>query len=257
MAQVLRRGARVGQFITIELAGDGTQSNVYFARREHQAFWLIQIEVPTFEPKLLNLLSETFQVDDEKWVAVPVSGTTVVNLASWVDHFDLGFIGWRWVQLARSVGFSHQKGVIVQQSRVFSLDRLVFTSDGELILSEGSNKQADAYPFPPPESASALTPASDVYSLGASLASLTDEKTSRRVQGVLKNATNPDPSKRFGNGLEFANALVDVLPAPARSKRERDPLPRWAWWVVAAIAIMLAMYATIGYLVVNELPKWK
>ena len=133
---------------------------------------------------------------------------------------------------------------MVQQSGIFSLDRLIFTNDGELIWSDAPSQQTDAYPFLPPEKRSALTPASDVYSLGASLASIADS-ASGGVQGVLHKATNPDPTKRYASALDFGNALIDVLPTAARSRRE--PLPRWARLILVAIGIMIVIYIIFAY----------
>src|SRR5439155_15202929 len=84
-------------------------------------------------------------------------------------------------------------------------------------------------PFPAPEAAAELTPASDVYSLGASLLALVGGGTppfgaqakpagplaaNRKLWDVLRRAVEADPALRYPDGHALALALNDSLPAP-------------------------------------------
>ncbi|HZQ08062.1 MAG TPA: hypothetical protein VFD70_15875 [Anaerolineae bacterium] len=245
MAQLIKPGYSINNFKIIELAGDGTQSNVYLAEREGKSYWLVQIEAPTWEPNVGSLLAERFvDKDGGKWVAIPTSGTNIVNLAAWVDRLELRFIGWRWARLASGVGFTHRKGAVLQRAHLLSLARLVFNTDGELLFLQGASDAPEAYSFAPPESVEQSTSASDVYALGASLKAILGEPVPGGVQTVLRRATDPDPKKRYADAAEFSHELALALPKPP--KPARPPLPRWAYWVMAAIVIMLVAYVVLG-----------
>ena len=238
MAVVLKPGAVVQGYYVIELVGDGTQYNVYLAERDDSKYWLIQIESPEWEPNVRSARVERFQTEAGNWVALATSGTRMVELASWVDKLELPFLGWRWAQLAREVGFVHRKEVVLQQLRPLALERLVFNSQGELIVSQTDPSEDDRYTFSVPEQKREMTPASDVFALGASLKELAGETLPRGVVKVLERATNPDATKRYSNGNEFCEALAEVLPDPAR---EKLPSPRthslWKWALVAGVFV--------------------
>ncbi len=218
MAQVLKPGAVVGNYKVIELAGDGTQSNIYFAERENTFCWLIQIEAPDWQPDVRVADVERFQIDKGEWVAFPVGGTSMVNLASWVDRLELPYIGWRWATLAREIGLLHAKKIVLQEVRVFSLDYLFFNNVGELTLAQDEPGKLDKHAFPVPDDPEEVTAASDVFALGESLKALAGENLSSRVASVLNRATDPDISKRYPNATVFAEALGRVLPDPNREK---------------------------------------
>ncbi len=261
MAVVLKPGAVVQGYNVIELVGDGTQSNVYLAERDNMMHWLIHIESPDWEPNVRSARVERFQTEDGNWVALEASGTRMVELASWVDKLELPFLGWRWAQLAREIGFAHTKDVVLQQARPLSLERLVFNRQGELIVSQTDSSTDDEYTFLVPEQKREMTPASDVFALGASLRGLAGENLPRDVAKVLERATSPDATKRYRNGKEFCEALAEVLPDPAREKLA-SPRKRSVWkWAIAvgvlvcgglALCVALAIWLISSQLLLTE-----
>lgn len=255
MAAILKPGTIVQNFRIVELAGDGTQSNVYVADRDGSNYWLIQVEVPDWEPEVSAARVDRFEANGGKWVSLPVGGTSIVNLASWVDTLELSYIGWRWAKLAQELGYGHEKNVVQQRSSPLALDRLVFNSHGELIVAQGDRGHTDEYSFSAPDSPGTITPASDVYSLGASLKALAGNALPRKVENVLQRATSPDASKRYPNGRAFAEALGHVLPNP---KRELAPRPPRRWgrlvWVAGGL-LALCVAACVGtYFLLQLLP---
>lgn len=248
MAAVVKPGTLVSQYKIIELAGDGTQSNIYLAEYGPQMHWLIQIEAPDWEPDVSYAQVERLTLNGGQWMALPAAGTGMVHLASWVDRLELPFIGWRWANLGREVGLLHSKGVILQNTRPLSLDRLEFTRTGELSLMQGTAEQADQYTFPAPDAPDAVNASSDVFALGAALQALAGDKLPRGVQSVIQRATNPDASKRYPNGTAFAEALGGALPDPQREK-VAPPRPKkniWQWIAIAGLFVCLGVALCVG-----------
>lgn len=239
MGKIYLPGTLVQDFKIVELAGDGTQSNVYLAVRDGIHYWLLQLEDKNFEPQLksarierfeldsdkLNAPTEQFHVEAERWVALPSSGTTIVNLASWVDKLELPFIGWRWALFARDVGLVNETGRSIQHTTALSLERLTFSQQGELIFTQARPEEKDEYIFAPPEGLPNVTPAGDVYSLAASLKELLGKNIPFAIQAVLDKAMLPEPTKRYKNATVFGQELADLLPDPNRVKMPKPPTP--------------------------------
>lgn len=261
MAAILKPGTSVQTYKIIELVGDGTQSNVYLAERESKFYWLIQIEDPNFEPKVETAHVELLNAEGGEWAAFGMGGTTMVQLASWVDRLELPYIGWRWAKLAREIGFGHANHVVLQATQPLALERLVFNTAGELYAAQAARDVADEHVFRAPDSRGDLGPASDVFALGASLQALAGDKLPRGVQNVLTRATNPEASKRYANATEFSEALAQVLPNPNREKivapRKRS-LWRWAAAVVflvcGGLALCIGLLIALGLLITPTLP---
>ncbi len=250
MAGLFKPGTIIQGYKIVELAGDGSQSNVYLAEREQTFYWLIQIESPNWGSDVRAAQVQQFETEGAEWVAFTASGIRMVDLASWVDKMELPFIGWRWAQLARTVGFIHDKNVVLQRTRPLSLERLVFNNEGELLVSQTDRDAADEYTFAAPDNVRALTPAADVYALGASLKALAGENLPRAVEKVLQRAMDPDAAKRYRNGKEFGEALAQVLPNPAREKVIM-PRPHSAWrWIAFAGAFLCGGVALVIGLVI-------
>lgn len=250
MASVLRPGTLVARYKLVELAGDGSQSNIYLAELEPEMHWLIQIENPEWEPNVPFANIDRFTAHGGQWVALPTVGTSMVNLASWVDRLELPFIGWRWANLGREVGLLHKKGVVLQNTQPLALDRLEFTRGGELSIVQGRGGASDEYTFPAPQSADAVNAAADVYALGASLQALAGDNLPRNVQGVIRRATDPDASKRYPDGSTFGEALAEVLSDPQREK-VAPPRPKHSVLKLVAIAsvvICLGLALCVGAL---------
>jgi uncharacterized protein YegL len=253
MAVLFKPGTFVQAYKIVELAGDGSQSNVYLADRENSYYWLIQIEAPDWDPQVRSMQMDSFDANGSKWVALPISGTSIVNLASWVDKLELSYIGWRWAKLAEEIGYVHNKDVVLQRSQPLALDRLIFNNFGELIVTQADRVRNDDYTFPAPESPSLLSAASDVYSLGASLKALAGENLPRNIETVLQRATNPDPAKRYPNGKAFGEALAQALPNPKREAAPRPPRRTNRLVLVAAVLVGLCLVVSLGIFALLQL----
>lgn len=257
MAAVLKPGIIVGEYKIVELAGDGSQSNIYLAEHEPEMHWLIQIEDPHWEPDVPYANVEHFSANNSHWVALPTVGTRMVNLASWVDRLELPFLGWRWAKLGREVGHLHSKGVVLQNTQPLALDRLEFTRDGELSVVQENEGKPDQYTFLAPDAPNAVSAASDVYALGASLQALAGNNLPRGVQNVIQRATDVDAAKRYPDGTAFGEALAQVLPNPNRQK-VAPPRPKRSLVQVLAIGSLvmclgLALCAGIAYAIGQNL----
>lgn len=248
MAAVVKPGTLVAQYKIIELAGDGNRSNIYLAEYGPEMHWLIQIEAPDWEPNVPYARVDRLTVDGGQWVALPAAGTGMIHLASWVDRLELPFIGWRWANLGREIGLLHNKGVVLENTHRFSLDRLEFTRTGELSLMQGPAEQANQYTFRAPDAPDAVNASTDVFALGAALQALAGDNLPRGVQGVLQRATNPDASKRYPDGTAFAEALGQALPDPQREKAAppRSKKSVWQWIAVAGLVVCLGVALCFG-----------
>lgn len=246
MAIVLKPGTQLQNYKIIELVGDGTQSNIYLAAGALHLVWLIQIEAPDWEPNVGPVHADYFEIEGNHWVALETSGTSVVHLASWVDRLELPFIGWRWAKLAREIGYIHQKREVIQRSQSLALDHLVFNSDGELIVAQRERSPNEPYGFPAPEPRRELSAASDVFSLGSALNALVGDDIPRSVKSVLQRAMNPEPEKRYTDGIAFAEALAHVLPDPNREKKPRPPRKPTRLLALAGIGLVVCVVCALG-----------
>lgn len=250
MSVILAPGTLVYEFRTVELVGDGTLCNVYLAERDDTLFWLIQIESPDWHAAAPDARTEQFEIAGSKWAAIPVNGSSMVELGRWVDRLEVAFIGWRWAVLARGASYLHERDQTIQLPHGLSLDRLVFGEQGELLFDQSEARRAGEYAFPPPEAVGARTPASDVYSLAASLDAILGATRSKGIDQVLRRATDPDPAKRYKNAGEFGAALAQALPDPNRVRAARPGRPlrsyvRFGCWLLVA-CIVLGCIALIG-----------
>jgi hypothetical protein len=251
VGKVYLPGTLIQDFTLVELAGDGTQSNVYLARRDGIHYWLLQLEDRTFDPQVTGARIERFEIETERWIALPTSGTSIVNLASWVDKLELAFIGWRWTLFARDLGLLHENGKVMQHSHPLSLERLVFNEQGELLFAQEKPGSIDEYVYPPPEGMTAMTPPGDVYSLGASFKALLGKTIPTPLQPVLYRATQADPLKRHKTAHAFAEDLADVLPDPNRVKQPKPPVPvrsyfRWGCLAGGAFLVLCCLLTVCG-----------
>lgn len=266
MGKLYLPGTLVQDFKLVELAGDGTQSNVYLAVRDAVHYWLLQLEDKNFVPEIRSARVERFELDSDKdtrteqfhveaerWIAIPASGTTIVDLASWVDRLEVPFIGWRWALFARDVGLVNESGRPVQHTNALSLERLTFSEQGELIFAQARPEEQDAYVFVPPEGLAHITPAGDVYSLAASLKELLGKNIPLGIQQVLDRAMLPDPAKRYKNATVFGEELADVLPDPNRVKQPKPPVPMRSYARMGCIAGVTFILACCLFLVCSTL----
>lgn len=259
MGQVHLPGTVVQDFTLVELAGDGTQSNVYLARRDGIYYWLLQLEDKNFDPQVVGARVERFELSagnpgnvpvtdisfdhlNERWITLPVAGTSIVNLASWVDRLEVPFIGWRWAILAKTVGLLHEDHKVMQHSNSLSLERLRFSEEAELIFAQADPYEKVEYVFTPPEGLAKITPAGDVYSLAASLQALLGKDVPFAVQPILARAMLPLPEKRFKDAREFGEELADVLPDPNRVKQPKPPRPARSNFKMACIGVAALLF---------------
>lgn len=256
MGKLYLPGTLVQDFKLVELAGDGTQSNVYLAVRDNMYYWLLQLEDKNFMPEMRSVRIERFEIETDKvaaaeqfhvqaerWIALPTTGTTIVNLASWVDRLEEAFIGWRWALFARDVGLVNESGRPMQHTHALSLERLTFSEQGELIFAQAEPESRDEYIFAPPEGMANMTPAGDVYSLAASLKALLGKNVSLGVKLVLDKAMLSDPTKRYKTAAVFGEELAEALPDPNRVKVPKPPVPARAymrWGCIAGVTLILA-----------------
>jgi len=248
-------GTLIQDFNIVELAGDGTASNVYFAARENFYYWLLQIEQADFAPSVRSPQLERFEFGGERWMALPTTGTSIVELAGWVDKFETAFIGWRWALLARNAGFASARGAVWREGNDFNLARQIFNSQGELMFTQPTRNDPPEYAFPPPESEDPRTSASDVYALGAALKQLLPATAPRAVQSVLTRATDPNSAKRYADAHAFGDALAKVLPEPQRAHAARPPskLPRNLILLGAGLAALcVAIFALLAFFNFSE-----
>lgn len=256
MSKIHLPGTLVQDFRLVELAGDGTQSNVYLAVRDNAHYWLLQLEDKTFMPQVRSARverfeleserisqSENFHIEAERWIALPTTGTTIVNLASWVDRLELAFIGWRWALFARDVGLVNEGGRPVQHTNALSFERLTFSEQGELIFVQAQPEDQDEYVFTPPEGLANVSPAGDVYSLAASLKALLGKDVPFAIQAVLDKAMQQDPGKRFKTAALFGQELAEVLPDPNRVKQPKPPVPARSYVRIGCIAVVTFIIA--------------
>jgi serine/threonine protein kinase len=236
----LKPKTAIGRYRIIEFVGGDAGRSLYSASKDDTAevYWLFesysQIEVANLGPAT----PDSFQFGGKNYFAFPIPGTSLSMLAAWIPSIDYAFIVPRWISVAQQVGFLHAKGRAYQQSIPFDLNNIIFGENGQLVPLSFPSATPVSMPFPAPETASgAITPASDVYSLGAGLMEVLGARAPgtaaspawrpNQLAGhsdlarVLKKATQPDPSKRYQDANLLLAALSGVTP-----KSKPQPTPK-------------------------------
>jgi len=221
-----KTNAVVSDYRILDFAGKTAERMLYLAfRRQVRApYWLVEAEKPEALPNDVPE-PERFQFENRNFLAFGVAGTPIAQLLQIVPSFDWKFITSQWVILAQSFGYLHARGQVYQAQHSFSFGNLVFDNAAQVLPV--SYLREDTTPrFSSPEAASGtLTPASDVYSLGATLLALIGVASPQQLiaKGVftyeqdlgdiLLRATASDPAERYRTGKEFAQALSVVVPS--------------------------------------------
>lgn len=261
----LKPGSAVGAYRVVYAVGHAEHRTLYLARKADAAAlcWLVESEMMLAHLVTLAPSGEFFAFAKKNYLAFPVEGTSVGTLARIVDAFEPGFIGWRWVELARDIGYLHGNNIAYQRTFTLSLAKLVFNNQAKMFPLSDRTATDDALIFPAPESGNgAVTPAGDVYSLGASLSFLlgkplpdksltlprrTSSHLSSALARVLRKATEQNPAKRFKDANAFAQALMSALPAPPKivTKPQPQTSPRWSLYV---LVLLLLLFVSSGAL---------
>ena len=236
-------GAIIENFRIVEFVGAGAQFNFYLAARANVHMWLVQ-NFGADKPFALPGGTETVQANGQTWYAVPISRMPVSEIAQVLARAELRFWGWRWVSLARSMSFVHQRGALWQTGNVFGLNYLFFNNAGELLYSQGNDSTAPEYAFLPPEGNRSATPASDVYSLAAALRAVLGTALTPQVMQVLNRATDANPAQRYPDAKSFADALAAALPSK-KAAVEKAPkrTPRWIFLAAGALMLLACLGA--------------
>lgn len=230
---MLKPETRINEYQILAVIGHSDGRVLYLALKGETRYWLLESSMTLAHLESMYQNSELFEQADKRYLAFGVKGTSVATLARLVSTLEPAYIGWRWAELARDLGYLHKNGIVYQREHIFSLDKVIFKADGKLFpLTEQTTGQ-DALRFPAPEMANVpATIASDVYALGASLLALLGEtpgqagslwsqnKSSAQIssglKSVLHKATSVEPSKRYREANAFGLALTNTLPEPAR-----------------------------------------
>ena len=163
------------------------------------------------------------------------------------------------VKACSAVEYAHRNRII---HRDLKPANILVTADGEpKLLDFGIAKLLDPEsgdPAPPatrltgrlmtPEYASpeqmrgeALTPATDIYSLGAVLRELIGGKPAGELEQIVRKAMQREPALRFSSAAAFAAAVRAYLEAPRARRRWRPALT-----ILAVTAIAAALYLAMG-----------
>ena len=192
---------------------------------------------------------------------------------------DLGQALARTAALAALVADLHDRGLV---HGAISADHVLLTPDGRPVLCSLHLAGPPGEPFPDPTPDPAFPagaprrPACDVYGVGTVLAhelaavhtrSLTDRRTRRAADRLVRSATHAEPSRRPGAGA-FAAALVRLAGAEtatppngrrgrtvvqrptARRPAARRPTERRQRRPTALAPVLAAVLATLGAVVV-------
>lgn len=260
----LKNNATIGAYRILQFVGDDDTRSLYLASSSgaQEIYWLFESNLEIAQIGTSTGERDAFRFKGKNYLAASVSGTSVAMLTNWIDLIDSAFIVPRWITLAQQVGFQHANGRVYQQSIPFDLQNILFSEQAQLLPMSFVNSTANSIPFPSPETASgSLSPASDVYSLGASLAALLGNASSgvsslkigspkRQLQvhpdllGILKKATESDPAKRYKDANALAIALSRVTPrsSPPKVKsvaRRSLPLINFVPIILVLLIILL------------------
>ena len=240
MPPPLRLKQRIGSYIILEFVGQHDSTALYLAAHAERGerFWLVRADQQSGPLTEHVPRRELFTVGDETFCVMPIDALSLAALAGFVRVFDLAFLGWRWAGLAESLQQYHALGQAYQQENSFALEHFFFNADTQLMPS--TSRAASLMNFPAPEQFRSLSPASDVYSLGAAMLVLLGERAPDQtlirtppangplaqnpaLWAVLEKAASPDPGQRYPNGHVFASALVKTVPQPRAIKIEVLP----------------------------------
>ncbi len=224
-------GQRTGKYRVVERVGIGPQHELYLIRESDPKwlFWMLVSDLP-LDPSVMKAAQKPFTNQGWQHLVAPVAATPVSFLLRILPGVRFPCIGKRWVSLARQLGYNHSIGDVYQRRRVFSLDTIQFAGEGHVAPVSYEKPVDPAMSFTAPEvSEGRLSPASDVYVLGASLLALLGEqspsvvfdyqdpvvgpalKQRPRLYDLLRRATDLRPERRHKNGNEFADALAKLL----------------------------------------------
>jgi VWFA-related protein len=231
-----KKNTTIGPCRIIELAGKDDDRLLYLAlhRDIRKPYWLLESTRSLGEVQVGDEHAERFNVRDKEYIAFPVPGSSVATIAKLTSELSWKFTTSRWVGLSKDIGYFHSKGQVYQERHSLNFESLVFNDASQIIPLSYARSIPNTFPAPETKVGS-FSPASDVYTLAASLlallgASSPDQLIAKRrlsaehgLGQVLQRAMDMDPAKRHKDGNEFARALVEILPDleddPSAAKR--------------------------------------
>jgi TonB family protein len=169
--------------------------------------------------------------------------------------------------IVEALSFLHDQGFVhggIKPSNILAVADLVkISSDNLHHIGEPAKKESGEYTAP--ESETALSPASDVWSVGAILVAA----LSQQIPGVDNRAGSritlpdaiPDPYRRIAQRCLRVNpeqrcTLHDILKVPSSLETESPekiaPKPRKRWWTLIVILACIAVLALVGSLTVRH-----
>lgn len=231
-----KKNTTIRAYRIIELAGKDDDRLLYLTlhRDIRKPYWLLESTSSLGLVQVGDENAEYFNLKDKDYIAFPVPGSSVATVTKLTRQLGWKFTTSRWVGLCKDIGYFHSKGQVYQERHSLNFENLVFNDTSQIIPL--SYARAIPNTFPAPESkVGSFSPASDVYTLAASLlallgASSPDQLIAKRrlsaehgLGQVLQRAMDVDPAKRYKDGNEFARALVEILPDleddPSAAKR--------------------------------------
>jgi VWFA-related protein len=262
-------GQSVGSYRIVEHVGQNDDRELYLVREgdPNWLFWML-VSPTTIEPLSGQSSQKQFTQQGLHYLVMPLAATPASVILMLLPAARFKFIGVRWVQLARHFGYLHDNGQVYQRNRDFNLESIHFGAAGGVSPVSYHRPSDQSLTFIAPERAGgSVTPAGDVYVLGASLLTLLGEASPSEVFArqnpvvgpamkehaglyqVLKRATDPQPERRYKNGNEFADALArllgDVLPQEERGQGKVEK-PRSAKLVIWALVTMIIIFLFVG-----------
>jgi len=245
---LLARGGRVDTYDVTDLARD-CRAVVKVIRADRRTEQHVVDAVAT-EGRLLTTLAHPHLVRGYEVVTDPAAAIVLetlpgATLAALVDDRSLGVADAALLgrQLVSVLGYLHRHGwvhldvkpenVVVQEGRAVLMDLGVATRPGRLERSIGT----DGYAAPEQGAGGAVTPATDVWGLGATLAECVTgsapgaapdlPRVPAPLRPLLAACLDPDPVRR--PTLDELRARLEVLmaaPAPSAWDRLRTWRPR-------------------------------
>lgn len=261
-----KKNSTIAVFRIVELAGMDDDRLLYLAvhRDLRKPYWLLESSSSLGLVQVGDANAEYFHSKGKDYVAFAAPGSSIATLASLVKRMGWKFTTSRWVGLAKDIGYFHSKGQVYQQKHSLNSENLVFNDTSQILPLSYSRSTANT--FAAPESKlGVFTPASDIYTLAASLlailgASSADELIAKGplsaehgLGQVLRRAMDLDPSKRYKDGNEFAKALVEILPDldddPTKARRnvkEKKGIDLRAFAAFMGLGVFLLISACVA-----------
>ncbi len=234
---------QVGAFTIMERAGASDVYELYVAHQgdPNWVFWLRRADRQMAKVSGVNQLTQ-FEHEGAHYQAVAMAGTTLEFAHTLAGVFSCPFIGRRWVDYARHVGYSHKQELSYQRSQKFTLRNLAMSGTGSIAPVSYSAADAKTRIFRAPEQevedAGPPQISADIFALGSSFLYAVGEEQPQtvfagdppRIAGelagypkvvtILRKATALDPAQRYADGEAFADALAEAFGDVIKEKEE-------------------------------------